>query len=246
MPLVTPTIYFKLFTNAVGYDVLMRYVKAQQVQLDRDFKKFWGSSARCIALTPAIPVPKDGWLCGWFDHSDQADALGYHDVTAQGTPILKVFAKDSLEGGMSPSATSSHEVIEALGDPWIDNTVTVTGKDGITWEYARELADAPEDDRFATTINGCQMSNFVTPAWFDPDARHGPWTAYPCDEITAPFMLASGGYIGRRVVRPTPGEWMQLIADENPNGRSKKGPSSRTLRRFEGRLPALDETKVPR
>ena len=50
-----------------------------------------------------------------------------------------------------------------IADPDISQTVKVT-IDGIEWEYAREVCDAPEDDRFGLRVGGHLASNAVTPA----------------------------------------------------------------------------------
>jgi hypothetical protein len=112
-----------------------------------------------------------------------------------------------------------------LVDPQIDQTVDYNG-----WQYAKEVADAPEDDHYGHRVNGHLMSNAVTPAWFVP-AGQAPFTMYPCAAITAPFTLAPGGYIGRRQLPD--GQWEQEFAEGSPvNARQIKRISSRTMRRF--------------
>ena len=54
------------------------------------------------------------------DNPDQAGALGYHEITSQGTPLGKVFAKLDLQSGASWTVTLSHELLEMLADPWIN------------------------------------------------------------------------------------------------------------------------------
>ncbi|HEY2419321.1 MAG TPA: hypothetical protein VGH84_15470, partial [Steroidobacteraceae bacterium] len=80
----------------------------------------------------------------------------------------------------------------------------------------------------AVRVAGHLISNCVTPSWFVPGGAP-PFTMYPCPDIAGPFLLAPGGYIGRRQL-PS-GQWEQLLAAQR-GPRQEKGPDSRTLRRF--------------
>ncbi len=222
-----PTIAIVSYTGLLPIRLINLWLPAAQVALSRDFAPHW-SDANLRFAAPGTAIQVDEWVLGFFDHSDQAGALGYHTETAAGLPILKVFMKDCLDDKQNWNCTATHEIYEAIADPYIDQTVKLTDAAGILWEYAREVADAPEDDRFAVRVNGHLASNAVTPAWFDP-AGVAPFTIYPCAEITAPFMLASGGYIGRRQLPG--GEWQQFMA-RTPGSRQIKAETSRTIRRF--------------
>lgn len=231
-----PTIAVVSYTGLLPINLINLWLPAAQVALSRDFAPHW-SDAKLRFAAPGTAIEPDEWVLGFFDHSDQAGALGYHETTAAGLPILKIFIADCLADKQNWQVTSMHEIYETLADPYIDQTVRMTDAAGVVWEYAREVCDAPEDDRFARRVNGHLASNFVLPSWFDP-AGVAPFTGYPCSEITAPFMLASGGYIGRREVAPTPSEWQQEFA-RVAGSRQNKAETSRTLRRFNVRDLAL-------
>jgi hypothetical protein len=224
--MIVPTIAFIRETRLLTDELIASYVAAQQIQLDRDLLPAWGLTAKCVFVPPgtSITTPGGAWQCVFLDNSDQAGALGYHDVTADGLPVLKIFIADVLADGVAWTVTASHEVIEALGDPDIQKTVDAGG-----FEFAWELCDAPEDDRFSVPILGHHMSNAVTPAWFDPNGE-APFTLYPCPEIDAPFILPEGGYIGVRTLPD--GAWGQRFAMGARTKRQRKGPASRTMRRF--------------
>jgi hypothetical protein len=226
--MIIPTIAFIRETSQLTDASVRVYVAAQQIQITRDYEPIWGGDAKCLFIPKGSTIPKGCWQCVLLDHSDQADALGYHDITSDGLPIMKVFVADDMADGLAWSVTASHEVLEALGDPTIDNTIPVT-VDGISYQYARELCDACEDDQFAYGIDGVQMSDFVTPAWFDPDGVE-PFSFRRV--VHAPFALAEGGYIGLREVAPVAGEWTQKFAQGTPGARTIKRPTSRTVRRF--------------
>lgn len=164
------------FVNASDLDA---YIKAQQLQIDRDFKAFWGGNA-------VIDVTPGGWPVYLLDNTDTPGALGYHDVDALGTPFAKVFVKTSEDNGVAWESVASHEVLETLGDS--NANTSVVGPDGCNWY--REACDACEDISYS--INGVIMSDFVTPAWFDP---HGQAPFDFSQVLTAPFSITPGGYI---------------------------------------------------
>jgi hypothetical protein len=229
--MIVATIAFIRETRLLTDELIVSYIAAQQIQLDRDLLPAWSLTAKCLFVPPGDVIPAGAWQCVFLDNSDQAGALGYHDVTADGLPVLKIFVADVLADGVAWTVTASHEVIEALGDPDIRKTAVAGG-----FEYAWELCDAPEDDRFSVPILGHHLSNAVMPAWFDPNGK-APFTLYPCPGIAAPFQLAAGGYIG---IRPWPdGAWGQRFAMGARTNRQRKGPASRTMRRFR------DEKVVP-
>lgn len=220
---VAPTIAFSIITDLLSPDLVKSYVASQQVQLDRDLLPIWGLTARCVFIPNGTPIPPGAWRCLFLDDSDQAGALGYHELTPDNLPLMKIFVRDILADRLSWTVTASHEVIETLGDPMINQTVQAEGV-----EYARELCDAPEDDRFSYNVSGHHLSAFVTPAWFKSDGV-APFTFPPISQISGPFMLADGGYIGERTLPD--GQWSQKLAGMS-GPRQHKRPGSRTLRRF--------------
>jgi hypothetical protein len=224
-----PTIAVYTHTGLLPANLIEAWVVAAQIALTRDFAPHW-SDAKLVYVPPGGTIAPDWWQLVYFDHSDQAGALGYHDVTPAGMPLGKVFIQDCLDDKENWNVTSSHEIHEMIVDPSINLTVTVKGSDGITRQYAKEPDDASEDDHYAPRIGGHLQSNSVTPAWFDPNGKP-PYTIYPCPDITAPLMLAPGGYIGWREVAPAAGEWQQQFA-RIAGPRQVKKPSSRTMRRF--------------
>src|SRR5882672_8318647 len=87
-------------------------VVALQKQVTDDFRPIWGGGADLVFVPSKKKAPKDAWWLMVLDTSDQADALGYHDVTAAGLPLGKAFAKSDLDAGYTPSVTVSHELLE--------------------------------------------------------------------------------------------------------------------------------------
>lgn len=166
---------------------LVTAVAALQHQVAYDFKRHWGVGCK---LEIRDSVPSNAWGLVILDDSDQAGALGYHDVTAADLPLAKVFAKTDKDYGYNWTITASHELLEMLGDPYVDAAVQV----GSQTFYALEVADAPEADNYGYDINGVTVSDFVLPEWFIKGSD-GPYDFK--EHITAPLQLLPGGYIGK-------------------------------------------------
>lgn len=206
-------------------------VAALQKQVTNDFCVAWGLAAPTLHFVPKGQIaPLGAWQLAVLDNSDQAGALGYHDVTAEDLPLGKVFAADDLKDGVSWSVTMSHELLEMLGDPLINLTAVVQTAQKSGRIYAYEACDACEDDSLGYQIDGILVSDFVTPFWFVPGA---PAPYDHMKKITKPLQILSGGYIGYLTFTSKKG-WTQITADGAPGGKPAK-PGSRRERRTRGR-----------
>jgi hypothetical protein len=146
-----------------------------------------------------------------LDNSDQAGALGYHDVTDQGLPLGKVFAGTDLQSGNQWTVTASHELLEMLADPEINLTVFVQPSQQGGTLYAYEVCDACEADELGYDIDGTMVSDFVYPAWFEPSRQPGSAQFDYASQIQAPLQVLPGGYIGVFDVTSGTG-WHQITA----------------------------------
>lgn len=151
-------------TNKYAPEELARVATALTEQVRRDFSVppplGYGVSATVRPCGAVGPLPHE-WVLGLFEHPDQPGALGYHDETPAGLPVMKVFPL--LDPTQPWSVTASHEVLETLADPNL-----CKGAQNIhsgRW-YALEVCDPVEDDTYE--IGGVAVSNFVTPAYFEP------------------------------------------------------------------------------
>jgi len=199
-------------------------IPAVQKQVSDDFKPYWDLDCTIEFLPTRQPLTQGWWQIVVVDNPDQAGALGYHELTAQGTPLGKIFAKLDLDSGASWTTTLSHELLEMLADPWI-NWCAVSSNNKI---YALEVCDAVEADNLGYLIDGVLVSDFVTPAWFEPTC------ADRLDfkqHLSKQLELARGGYIS--IFDPSRG-WTQIDA------RGEAGPGipsgSRRQRRKLSRL----------
>lgn len=177
-------------------------VEALQTQVNDHFMPAWGSGAHLVEVPPDGTPPPGSWWLVILDDSDQAGALGYHDLTAEGLPLGKVFAGSDLQYGYQWTVTCSHELLEILADPDINLTVQIGSQEFVAYE----VCDAVEADGYGYSIGDVLVSDFVTPAWFMP-GYPGPYDyAGVCSQ---PLTLLPGGYIG--VWRPG-GGWTQVSA----------------------------------
>lgn len=205
-------------------------VQALQIQLDRDFVKVWGVTAK-LHFVPHGAKPQPGhWWLSLLDNSDQAGALGYHDLTPEGLPIGKSFVGSDIQYGLAWSVTTSHELLEMLIDPYVNLTVFAQTGDTAGTLYSYEVADACEDDKFAYDINGVKVSDFVTPAWFESWRVTNSTKFDFMGHITAPFQLLPGGYIGKFDVS-SGGGWSQETAETVPTLKSRAPVGCRRERR---------------
>lgn len=205
-------------------------VVALGMQLANHVQPIWGRVLPTLHLRKA-PPPGSSTLA-IFDNEDQCSCLGYHDETPQGLPYGKVFAETILANGgtikdsaNSISVTLSHELLEIVGDPscnwWADNI------DG--YSYAMELADAVQGDAYL--IGDVYVSNFVTPAFFDPHAPRDARLDY-LHLLSRPFTMTSGGY---QIRRRADGQVTNIFASGFPAWKRamKEHPAARTLRRMQ-------------
>ena len=180
-----PTIAFaNLAKTPLGVD-LAKLVAACQKFVDQHFAPVWSTPAKLIV---ADKLPDDAWGMLFLDNADQAGALGYHDLTANGFPVSKIFVQTTLEAGEKISVTAAHELAEMLIDPaanlWAD------GGNGTIFAY--EACDAVEETDFL--IDGIPMSNFVYPAFFESFRKPGSAKFDHLGKVKKPFQTLNGGY----------------------------------------------------
>jgi hypothetical protein len=220
----TPTIQISVINESTvlaDADVVP-VVAALQEQVSNDFLPVWGVDAELSIVPKSSQPPAGSWWLVLLDDSDQANALGYHDLTSEGLPIGKVFAASDLKAGTSWTVTASHELLEMLGDPNINLTVFVQNSNTAGTLYAYEVCDACEDDSFGYTIDNILLSDFVYPAWFESFRTEGSTQFDRMNKIKTPFGLLSGGYIGVFNVSSGSG-WQQHTAEKHPPNLQNRG-----------------------
>jgi hypothetical protein len=189
-----------------------------------------------VTFLAAKPKRLPAYVLTLVDKIDDqpAGVLGYHTEETGGTQFAVVAAgpvlnagQQVLTGDWSVSSVLSHEVCEWLVDPACNKWAAARAG---RW-YTYEACDAVEAPTYIVTSVGADavsVSNFVLPAWFDPQSPAGAkldWLGL----VTKPFGILPGGYA---VYADASGEH-QKFGEEFPEWRRamKSGPHARTQRR---------------
>lgn len=213
-------------------------VAALQRQVREHFAPAWGLDATLAVFAKDAAPPPNFWQLVILDDADQAGALGYHETTASGQPIGKVFARTAQQDDVSWSSVASHELLEMLADPWICDTVFVQSADGAGTLYPREVCDAVEGATYeipgSSPGTAVQVSDFVLPSYWFPGVPGVTPTA-PFDylkQLSAPLpALLPGGYLGEMAVGVPAGGWTQISDMRRLSARHAVRPGSRRHRR---------------
>jgi hypothetical protein len=209
-------------STVVADNDVQTVVDALQKQVTNDFLPAWGVGAQLTFIPTGTTPPAGTWWLSILDDSDQAGALGYHDITPDGLPLGKVFAGTDLKFGHSWSVTASHELLEMLGDPNINLTVFVQNDQSTGILYAYEVCDACEADNFGYQIGNVLVSDFVFPSWFESFRTAGSTQFDQTKQIQNPLQLLAGGYIGVFDVNSGSG-WQQQTAEKKPTETLSRG-----------------------
>lgn len=181
-------------------------------------------------------TPPGAWLLTVLDDADQANALGFHDELKDGIIYGRVFASPVLDNGgavlqgqLTVASVLSHEVCEIA----VDSRVNLWADSGDAL-YALEAADPVEDISYDVHVSvggvlvPVSLSDFVTPAWFDPMSDPNSFFSYK-QSVKTPFTLTSGGYC----ITMTEGKVSQVFGEKREAWRNeaKLSTLSRTARR---------------
>jgi hypothetical protein len=219
-------------STLVSNDDAQKMTQAVAAQVRYDAAPMWDRApAAVIFYTDPNSVPEQAHGIYLVDTVNNAPAgvLGFHTEDQRGKLWGVVAAKPELDNGASVttgdwsvSSVLSHEVLEMYVDP----NCNLWSSNGHGRVYSLEVCDPVEAPTYE--VNGVSVSNFVTPAWFDPQA---PKTAQfdKLGNLAAPFGILPGGY----VVYSSEGREHQKFGDRFPDWRKemKTGPAARTLRR---------------
>ena len=198
-----------------------RVVDACNKQIAHHFGKVYGIQAECHFAAKDAPLSQYDWQLIVVDDADVAGALGYHETTKNGTPIGYCFAKTTLKYGGLLSVTFSHELLELLADPEINQCVFDQSGSKM---YALEVCDACEDDSLAYDIDGVKVSDFVMPNfWLSSTPPHAP-TSFT-GALKKALEIAPGGYLAFLDLHAPSKGWQQHTA------RSEGAPTNSRLPR---------------
>jgi hypothetical protein len=158
-------------------------------QWNQDLRPVWGVDPATFTMVASGQTPQSGtWWLVFFDDSDQAGALAYHDLTNDGLPISKVFVKTILNANSSVSVGATHELCEMAVDPWLNSAYQ--DPQGVFW--AGEVCDPVESDQYGYMIGTVLVTDFVTPNWFAH--QHAQPVMDRQGQARSAFEVLSGGY----------------------------------------------------
>jgi hypothetical protein len=203
-------------TAAVSFSDVSAVAAALQKQATRDFGPIWQVSATVSAFPALESVPVGYWPVIVRANIDQPGAAGYH-TDDNGQPFSLVEADDQWQ------LTASHETLEMLADPFGNRTVAgspppqapapLSALARVT--YLVEVCDPCEDPQFAYGVNGQQLSDFITPHYYDPNGATGTQYSFR-GNILAPHTVIENGYVS--FGNPVTNQWFQIMLE---NGQTK-------------------------
>lgn len=179
-------------TDAVSAQEFTRVAAALDKQVTRDFGPLWGVLATVDPVFSLEDIPVGSWPLILREDIHAPGALGFH-VDRFGQPFALMALTDSW------SLTASHECLEMLADPFGDRMVPGPSKkrgEGRV-SYLVEVCDPPESDEFAYTVNDVLVSDFITPAFYDPIRSSGVCYSFT-GAVERPRQVLEGGYISWR------------------------------------------------
>jgi hypothetical protein len=196
-------------SQSVSLDQLSAAAAALQKQATRDFGPIWSVSATVDAFDSLDAVPVDYWPIILRDDINEPGAAGYH-TDENGQPFSLVQVDDTWP------LTTSHEALEMLADPFGNRTIagappTPAPADLPNFQrvtYLVEVCDPCEDGRFAYTVNGVTVSDFITPHFYDPEGSSGVRYSFS-GNIPNPHQVLDGGYVS--FGNPEDNHWYQIM-----------------------------------
>jgi hypothetical protein len=211
--------------SVVPWPEAARVARAIQRQVREHFGPAYGVDATVEAV-PSGRHDAGAWQVVLVDDAASSNDAGWHELTASGLPLGKVYCKTVIAQTGGWSTTASHEVIELLADPDMSLAVLVYGSRGSRL-FAYEVCDPVQDDRYAYGIDRVRVSDFVYPAWFESFRKRGSARFDHAGACDRPLQVLAGGY-----AQFTHAHYERGWRDEGP-ARGKRGPArgSRQSRR---------------
>lgn len=187
-------------------DEVRRVAAALQIQLTRDFSPIWGIPATVSPYrSPDEAPPASIPLVIVDPGSLYPRARGFH-ITDGGQPVALI------EGTTEWSLAASHELLEIVCDP--EGKRKVAGKSIVDLDepmtfalgadkyrrpqgevaYLLEICDPCQAPEFAYTVDRFQVSDFVTPRFYDPSGTKAAGYSFT-GAVTRPLEILTGGYI---------------------------------------------------
>jgi hypothetical protein len=179
-------------TDSIPAREFTRVAAALDKQVTRDFGPIWGVPATVDPVFNLDDIPVGYWPIVLVDDIDESSGFGYH-ADHYGQPYALVALTDSW------SLSASHECLEMLADPFGDRMVPgPSPKEGEgRVSFLVEVCEPPESHERTYTVNDVMVSDFITPAFYDPIPAPGVRYSFT-GAIPGPREVLEGGYLSWR------------------------------------------------
>lgn len=178
-------------------DEVRHAVRVVNRQITEDVQPCWQLSAHLLFSSAADGGADPDQLAGdaaiFVCDTTEGEHVGYHEANRIGIPYGFVFTELANQLGKPWTSTLSHEVIEMLVDPHVNQLVMgphPTEPDRNV-PFLKEVCDPVQADSY--TIDGAAVANFVTPAYYAIGST--PRSTNQCGRELAPFGVLDGGYV---------------------------------------------------
>jgi hypothetical protein len=209
-------------STIVSDEEVTRAVAALQIQIRRDFAPAWGVDAELTFIAKHAEAPPGSWSLVIEDDSRHPGFVCYHTLTEEGLPEVRVGVRDAKVMQWEWTMGASHDLLEMLANPHLNQTIFASADGRKGKLYAREICDPVSSVRLGYQIDGVTVSNFVYPAWFESFREPGSTRFDHRGHVNAPFEVAEGSYVNLCEVSKSSG-WRPVFT---PEGATK--PVSKT------------------
>lgn len=209
MSALTPHVALVSETPSVALTDVSAVAAALQKQVTRDFGPVWGINATVDSFDSLESVPVDYWPVILRDDINEPGAAGFHtDDQGQPFSLVQVDEKWPL--------TASHETLEMLADPFGNRTIAgspppqapspISEFERVI--YLVEVCDPCESNQLAYPVNGVDVSDFITPHYYDPNGATGVQYSFR-GSVKEPHTVREGGYVS--FGNPLDNQWYQIV-----------------------------------
>lgn len=184
----------------IDLEQLRKIVAAINKQLALHFAPYWAIEAQATVFSSTTLIPS-GYFPVTIEYDIDEDLGGFHGVDDDGIPFGKVRYSSKV------SYVLSHEILEMVHNPYLKKFRKTTGfkENEDDPLYVEEVADATDGKGYL--IDGIEVSNFITPDWFN--RVHVENIKYDfLGLLKRPRELYEGGYISWLSVQ---GEYWQAV-----------------------------------
>lgn len=188
-------------TDSIDLAETTRVAAALDKQATRDFAPIWAVNSSVHAFARLEEVPLGYWPMIIRDDIGFQGAAGIH-LDKSGQPFALITS------GANWSLTASHEMLEMLADPFGNRMIpgpSIKPEQGRV-NYLVEVSDPSEAAEFAYTVNDIVVSDFYTPAYFDPVVAVSVRYSFT-GAISKPREVLKGGYLSWH--EPVSDHWFQ-------------------------------------